>query len=275
MLTGSWERATRGLEHPHSGKRRPITFDHAVAKGRDDVVLAHLEHKLVQMSLHLLRAEVWAHEDRRKLKRVAVRTIPRTMSDVPIVIVWSRLVITGGGHHRLHEELTAAGGELKTTGFSRIRTLGRFEEMLAASVPTEPGLKAFDALRIRFAGQESQILKAVEARSRERLENLGNTLERRRKSEEADLDQVLADLDRMIRKELAEPLQAELFPIDELEQSNRDREALRSRLFRIPEERKLEIAAIGRRYADPVDRTFPVAIEFLVPEGFLGSRVDP
>lgn len=268
MLTGSWERATRGLEHPHSGKRRPITFDHAVAKGRDDVVLVHLEHKLVQMSLRLLRAEVWAHEDRRKLKRVAVRTIPRTMSDEPIVIVWSRLVITGGGHHRLHEELTAAGGELKATGFSRIRTLGRLEEMFAASVPMEPSSKTFDALRIRFAGQESQILKAVEARSRERLENLGNTLERRRKSEEADLDQVLADLDRMIRKELAGPMQAELFPADELEQSNRDREALRSRLLRIPEERKLEIAAIGRRYADPTDRTFPVAIEFLIPEEF-------
>jgi ERCC4-related helicase len=275
MLTGSWEQATRGLEHPHTGKRRPITFDHAVAKGRDDVVLAHLNHRLVQMSLRLLRAEVWAHEDRRKLRRVAVRTIPRAMSDEPIVIVWSRLVITGGGHHRLHEELTTAGGELNAGGFSRIRTLGKLDELLAASAPSAPVKSVFDALRKRFKDEEPQVLKAVEARSRERLEYLANTLERRQKSEESDLDQVLADLDKMIRKELEEaevPYQRDLFPTDEREQLNRDREALRSRLERIPEERKREIAAIGRRYANPGDRTFPVAVEFLIPEGFKEGR---
>jgi hypothetical protein len=103
---------------------------------------------------------------------------------------------------------------------------------------------------------------------------LAHTLERRRKSEESDLDQVLADLDKMIRKELAEaeqPKQLVLLPTDELEQSNRDREALRSRLERIPEEREREIAAIRRRYADIAERTFPVAVEFLIPEGFKGS----
>jgi superfamily II DNA/RNA helicase len=271
MLTGSWEQTTRGLEHPHTGKRRPITFDHGVAKGRDDVVLAHLNHRLVQMSLRLLRAEVWAHEDRRKLKRVAVRTVPKSMQSEPVVIVWSRLVITGGGHHRLHEELTTAGGELKTTGFSRIRTLGKLEELLNASTPSDPSKSVFDALRKRFKDQEGQILKAVEARSRERLEYLANTLQRRCRSEESDLDQVLADLDRMIRKELAEseqPYQTELFPMDEREQLNRDRESLRCRLERIPEEREREIVAIRRRYAEPADRTFPVAIEFLVPENF-------
>jgi hypothetical protein len=86
---------------------------------------------------------------------------------------------------------------------------------------------------------------------------------------------VLADLDKMIRKELAEseqPYQAELFPTDEREQLNRDREALRCRLERIPEEREREIAAIRRRYAEPADRTFPVAVEFLIPEGFKEGR---
>ena len=40
-------------------------FDHALAKGREDVVLVHLNHRLVQMSLRLLRAEVWSQEGRR------------------------------------------------------------------------------------------------------------------------------------------------------------------------------------------------------------------
>jgi len=275
MLTGSWTQATQGLEHPYTGKRRPVTFDHAVAKGRDDVVLAHLNHRLVQMSLRLLRAEVWAHHDRRKLTRVATRAIPRAMAEEPIVILWSRLVITGSGHHRLHEELTLTGGELKAGGFSRIRAIGRLDELLAASSPMEPPDPLFAVMRQRFDGQKNQVLKAVEARSRERLEHLASTLERRRNSEEDDLAQVLTDLDKMIRKELQEmgvPRQAELFPTDEREQLRRDREALRSRLERIPEEREREIAAIRKRYADPIDRTFPVAVEFLIPEGFEGPH---
>jgi superfamily II DNA or RNA helicase len=275
LLTGTWAQATHGLEHPHTGTRRPMTFDHAVAQGRDDVVLAHLHHRLVQMSLRLLRAEVWAHEDRKKLERVAVRSVPSAVSEEPVVIVWSRLVITGGGHHRLHEELTMAGGELKAGGFSRIRTLGRLEELLNASAPAEPTEMSFDALRKRFLEQESSILKTVEARSRERLEFLTNALDRRRQAEESDLAQVLEDLGVMIRRELAESgkaVQLQLWPADQREQLRRDVEALHARLERIPEEREKEIGAIRRRYADPAERTFPVAVEFIVPESFEGER---
>ncbi len=275
LLPGTWAQAAHGLEHPYTGARRPITFDHAVAQGRDDVVLAHLHHRLVQMSLRLLRAEVWAHEDRKKLKRVAVRSMPRAVSEEPVAIIWSRLVITGGGHHRLHEELTMAGGELKAGSFARIRTLTRLEELLNASAPSEPTEKAFDTLRKRFAEHESSILRAVEARSRERREFLTNTLDRRRQAEESDLTQVLEDLAVMIRKELAESgkaVQLQLWPADQRDQLRRDVEALRARLERIPEEREREIAAIQQRYADPADRTFPVAVEFLVPEGFQEGR---
>jgi hypothetical protein len=42
-LTGSWARASIGLEHPaHGGENRPITFDHDVVRERTDIVLAHL-----------------------------------------------------------------------------------------------------------------------------------------------------------------------------------------------------------------------------------------
>ena len=59
-LAGSWSRATIGLEHPaRPDERRPITFDHDVARDRTDVVLVHLGHPLVRMALGLLRAEVW------------------------------------------------------------------------------------------------------------------------------------------------------------------------------------------------------------------------
>jgi hypothetical protein len=37
-------------------------------------------------------------------------------------------------------------------------------------------------------------------------------------------------------------------------------------LARIPEEREEEKAAIEKHYANPGDRTFPVAVVFLVPQ---------
>ena len=75
-LAGSWARCMEGLRHPYTEKLRPITFDHQVAKGRDDVVLVHLNHRLVQMCLRLMRAEVWAQSDVKKMHRVDVRSLP-------------------------------------------------------------------------------------------------------------------------------------------------------------------------------------------------------
>ena len=54
-LSGSWEQCVEGLYDPYEReKMRPFVFDHALAKGRDDVVLVHLNHRLVQMGLRLL-----------------------------------------------------------------------------------------------------------------------------------------------------------------------------------------------------------------------------
>lgn len=267
-LPGSWGRATTGLEHPHTGVRRPITFDHDIAKGRDDVVLAHLNHRLVQMCLRLLRAEIWALEDLKKLHRVTVRTVSDPDLRGPVVAVWSRLVITGGNHHRLHEELTLAGGELEHGAFRRITQVGRLERLVDGSVPSEPPSGLFEALADRFQRHEESIRLAVEARSRDRLKYLENTLERRKAGEVADLAGVLVDLEAAIRRELEAPMpaQLELWPAEQRDQLRRDVDALRTRLARIPEEREREVAAIEARYAGLVDRTFPVAVVFLVPQ---------
>jgi len=278
VLPGSWGRATAGLEHPHTGTRRPITFDHEVAKGRDDVVLAHLNHRLVQMCLRLLREEVWKLDDVKLLHRVAVRIVPDSELDGPAVAVWSRLVITGGDHHRLHEELTLAGGELRHNGFSRITQVGRLEELVEKGTSIEPGKGLFDVLRDRFQRHETAIMTAVEARSRDRLKFLANTLDRRMKSEIADVQTILNELEESLRKELKQDnrsIQLYLpgFSPDEMAQMKKDVQALRDRLARIPEEREAEKAAIEKHYANPVDRTFPVAVVFLVPRSQAG-RLD-
>lgn len=278
ILLGSWGRATAGLEHPHTGERRPITFDHEVAKDRDDIVLAHLNHRLVQMCLRLLREELWKLDDVKKLHRVGVKTINDNELATPTVLVWSRLVITGGDHHRLHEEITLSGGELKHSGFSRISQLGRLQGLLDKAVAIEPNSSLLGILTERFEKQEDAIRASIDARSKDRLRFLENTLVRRRDSEIADLMNVLNELERTIRNELKEdalPKQMDLpgFDPEERNQIRKDIEALRIRLARIPEERELEKAVIEKRYAGLTERTFPVTVIFLVPASQRGGTI--
>lgn len=270
-LGGAWERCREGLEHPFTGKIRPVTFDHEVAKGRDDLVLVHLNHRLVQMCLRLLRAEVWAQEDNKKLNRVTVRMLPDDRLDTPAVVVVSRLVITGGNHHRLHEELTVAGGYLREQGFKREEGVTRVQALLDEGQPSRLDTVAFDTLRARFGAAEESIQQTLKARSRNRLESLGNTLEARKNSELKDISAVLSELERAIGAELGkaeDPEQLTLFSEDERTQLRRDNSALEARLARIPVEREQEIGAIEARYAAPQDRTFPVAVIFIVPASF-------
>jgi len=276
-LGGAWERCREGLKHSFTGKTRPVTFDHEVAKGRDDLVLIHLNHRLVQMCLRLLRAEVWAQEDNKRLHRVAVRVLPDDSLEAPAVVVVSRLVITGGNHHRLHEELTIAGGYLREQGFKREDGVTRVQAWLDESQPCQLDAAAFDTLRSRFAAAEEAIQQSLKARSRNRLEYLGNTLETRKKKEMEDIRAVLDELDSAIRKELNKdelPEQFSLFNEDERTQVRRDNSALQARLARIPAEREQETSAIEARYSETQDRTFPVVVIFIVPASLaLGGRV--
>lgn len=268
-LSGSWTRCLEGLEHPYTKKIRPITFDHDVAKGRDDVVLVHLNHPLVQMSLRLLRAEIWARDDVKKIHRVSARSLPDGQLEGPAVIVVSRLVITGGSHHRLHEELTEAGGYLRDTGFRREDRVTEVRRWLQDSAPAVLPDTTFAALRTRFDKQRDSLLGSVDARSKDRLRFLSNAIDTRKERESDDIRQVLDDLDKALRAELVadrEPQQLSLFSEDERTQLRRDHAALEARLARIPLEREQEVRAIENRYSNVRDHTFPVAVILLVPE---------
>lgn len=273
-LAGSWSRCLDGLEHPYTKRVRPVTFDHEVAKGRDDVVLVHLNHPLVQMSLRLLRAEVWARDDVKKLNRVTVRTLPDMRLDGPAVAIVSRLVITGGNHHRLHEELTEAGGYLRDLGFRREDRVTELRGWLDESAPGSIPDSLFDAFRARFQKHTEAIVSAVDGRSRDRLRILGNTLEKRKQREIEDMTQILDDLAKNLNAELnrEEPKQLSLLPEDERTQLRRDRLALEARLRRIPEELKRECLAIEERHSGLVEHTFPVAVILLVPESLSTGR---
>ncbi|MFA0888182.1 MAG: DISARM system SNF2-like helicase DrmD [Synergistales bacterium] len=267
-LDGSWLRCHEGLEHPFSGKPRPITFDHEVARGRDDVVLVHLNHPLVQMSLRLLRAEIWARGDVKKLHRATVRVLPDGRLDSPAAVVISRLVVTGGNHHRLHEELTEAGGYFRSGGFRREEKIGELRSWLVESKGLTAPHRNLGRLSELFERNQEGIWQAVQARSGVRLESLRGKLESQKRREIEDISNILQELAKTLKSELErkeEPTQLVLFTEEEKNQWKRDRAALESRLEKIEEEREKEIEAIENRYSGLTEHTFPVAVVFLLP----------
>ncbi|HEX6288037.1 MAG TPA: DISARM system SNF2-like helicase DrmD [Herpetosiphonaceae bacterium] len=266
-LSGSWASAAAGLRHPHTGAVRPITFDHTVAEGRDDVVLAHLNHRLVQMAQRLLRAEVWSPTNQRRLHRVTARVVPNAALDTPAVIAHARLVVLGADQQRLHEEVIAAGGALREGRFARLS-----QSELRRALDAQTNAPVADGMQRRLAElwpkHRDPLLDALDARTRERSASLQKLLADRADKEIADLTTVLTELRTTILAELREPdvQQLPLFSDPEREQFAINKASLQARVERIPQEIAEETAAIRRRYAAPHARVFPVAVTYLVPE---------
>jgi len=267
VLRGSWAQAAAGLAHPHTGELRPLVFDYNLARGRDDVVLVHLNHHLAQMALRLLRAEVWNQQGRPKLFRVTARVIPDTISREPLVLAYARLVVIGGNSARLHEELLAAGGEITQGRFRRLN-VGQTQTAQAVQMGVLPAEPVRERLATLWPQLETPLQRALEARMEERAASLQRLLDEREAQEKADITAILGELETAIRRELDEPeyVQLELFTSLEREQYSRNVTALEIRLAQIPGELEQELAQIRARYANVQVRLFPVAVAFLVPE---------
>lgn len=270
-FSGSWARCATGLTHPHTGQIRPIVFDHDLARGRDDVVLAHVNHRLVQMCLGVLRAEIWAPEASRKINRVAARVATDLVLDAPALIAHARLVVIGGDSHRLHEEVISAGGYLREGRFTRLN-VGQTNDALAAATDDEPSDAVKRRLEKVWDDVESQLTTALEARMRDRVASLEKSLAEREAKEVADITTIMLELKRTIEVELndAGPEQLELFSSEERTQFERNRDALAARAAAIPAEIEKETAAIRARFAAPQPRWFPAAVEFIVPRKLAG-----
>ena len=92
------------------------------AKGRHDIVLAHLGHPLVDMSARLLRAAVWSSHT--GLHRVTAVVSDDPALETTLVGAYSRFVLVGKDGIRLHEEILYAGGWLREDGtFRRVDSL--------------------------------------------------------------------------------------------------------------------------------------------------------
>ena len=267
-LTGSWSACTVGLGHPHTGKRRPMTFDHQIAEGRDDVVLVHLEHRLVQMCLRLLRAEIWAPDSSKRLHRVATGVVADNILDVPAVVAYARLVVVGDDRHRLHEEVIRAGGIIRGGRFARLNA-GDIEAAVEGMRDQPPPPSLLDELSDLWPRIQPALVQSLDARRDERMRYVANALDRRRDKEVADIAQILGELRTSVEAELERelgPRQLEVWTDQEREQLRRNLNGLRARIDMIPEEVERETEAVRRRYTKPQPRLFPVAVMFLVPQ---------
>ena len=265
-LRAEWAPCSEGLRHPHTGKIRPIVFDHSLAEGRDDVVLVHVGHRLVQMCLRLLRSEIWSSAGTAKLRRVTARPVPDDVLDTPAVFAHARLVALGGDGQRLHEELLAAGGRLREGRFARLN-VGEVRTALAASLdePLSPAWQ--ERLATAWPGHADSLQSALLARQSERMAGLARFLHDRQTKEARDAEAVLTELRRSILAALDQPEMAQLalFATAEQEQLQRNADALRARAAEIPAEIERERRAIAARYAEPTAHLFPVAVTYLVP----------
>ena len=270
-LTGSWARACIGLEHPaRNDERRPITFNHEVARERTDLVLAHLGHPLVRLSLALLRAEVWGTGHH--LHRVTIRFANPALGN-PVAVAHGRLVITGKTGHRLHEQVIAASVELGGERPERLN-LEQTEAALALAHATTPPPLVIQQLMPRFAAAAEPLRAALQTRAVDRARQLRTTLARRSDEEQGHVSATLTELAATIRREALgeDGDQLQLITGVELNSSDRgqvarDVEALHERLEQIPSEITAEQHAIRNRYSEPTHRLFPAAVTLLVPEG--------
>ena len=278
-LRAGWERTVTGLADPLSGVPRPLTFDPALAEGRDDVVLAHLEHPLVAQATRLLRSAIWG--GRTPLHRVAaVRVALPDEAGIEgvLVAVFARLVIVGADGGRLHEEVMLAARAVPGSGRSRRLELeqpryARLREAVEGALEPGTSRPAPEAGRLRMVDRwpelEPLLAEDVRVRAGERLTSLQKTLARRQDDETrrtaAVFDQLQLTLQAAV--EGPGPVQLTLDDLDDSErqQLDRDRRAWQTRLDGLGDERARELAAIASRYAGVRELVFPFAVALCVP----------
>lgn len=273
-LHQSWVPAIRGLDtRLKPGEPRPLTFDDRRAKGRSDVVFAHLGHPLLQRAARALRAEVWQRTDR--VNGVSAVVVDGLEESFAAGV--ARLVLVGDGGVRLHEEVFLAG-----TRLSRRQDLGieKAEELLSSALDgsrlSEPGeakkqqlVNRWNAELGKSDGVSARVSHAIESRAdRRKREVEADLIERR----EADLVAVDAIFDRFRTTLMSAISAAEesrrageeaLFELpDEVRQRETDLARIRTRLTTLEQEQLDEREAVERRYRNVTAHVFVAALVF-------------
>ena len=202
-LSGAWGDARNdGLYNPVTSEERPTTFDHDAAADRTDVVLLHLGHRLVQMCLRLLRAELWSGTTAVGQQRRSAGSRPgrsRRRAPHPAVAGHIRVVVTG-------PKAPPARGSRRRWRHHRGRRLVRTTEedlksWLTAAGGTAPA-QVRDRLTELWPGLSQPLAGILANRAGARRRSLATLIESRCTEEVAAMNTILDELEHSIRAAL-------------------------------------------------------------------------
>lgn len=250
---------------------RPITFDGEDAKGRTDIVYAHLGHPLIQRAARELRGQVWTRSNHiHGVSAVVVDGLEQSF-----VAGVARLVVVGDGGTRLHEEVFLAG-----TRLTRRQELGveRSEDLLVTALDAEkltapsPGVLAgladlWNADGAADGGIRQRVADAVASRAQRLRSGIEQDLGKRKTADLERVNEVFARFRQTLAGTLdnAEERKRELEDMlfhEEQRQREKDLANIRRRLDALAEEQRDERDAVSRRYANLQPHTFVAAVVF-------------
>lgn len=268
-FSGSWAGCAEGLEHPQTGKVRPITFDHETAAGENGVVLCHLNHPLVRMSRNMLIAEIRAGKEKQGVSKLQIRAVDDCTGD-KMAIVHALLLVTGETGQLLHQELIRCGVE--NSGLQdqpEAMTSRRIENANFLGADGSEILEAQGWFAKRWNGPdgfETALTAALDAEVEKRMKSIQGMLMKRRKEELGDQIKPLRKRAETIRKEIKDQ-----FPdrggakVEENGRREKDLAALRDRLEAVELEAARGSKEIKGRYNDPQAWVFPASLALTFP----------
>ncbi len=272
-LSLSWQSSLEALTtRLDPNVQRCISFDPKVAEGRQDLVLAHLGHPLVQHAARILRAALWRRDS--GLHRVTAVSILGLKE--PVVAALCRMVLVGKGGLRLHEEVFLAGVRLKGRSLGEDASELLLENSLDGKnlSPLTPDQQS-EVVKLwntndSGGGVSSRLRQAIDLRKAKRLKEVTVLLQDRKKHDIERVSEIFSRFDDILvaslnqAEEEAELAGAQLFPEEKLQRA-KDVAKWHQRRAVLEEEMQREIVKVQRRYEDIQPHEFSAAIVFGYP----------
>lgn len=267
-LDRTWTPGLQGLRtRLHPDVARPVTFEGKDAKGRTDIVYAHLGHPLVQRAARELRGQIWTRSNH----LYGVSAVVVDGLEHSFVAGVARLVVVGDGGTRLHEEVFLAGTRLRRRQEIGVDTA---EDLLVSALDGErlaaPSPSVLDGLAELWnadGGIRQRVAEAVESRATKLQSAIEHDLDERKVADLARVDEVFTRFRQTLETTLdnAEARNRELEQMlfhEEQQQREKDLANIRHRLEALAEEQLDERDAVSHRYANLQPHTFVAAVVF-------------
>ena len=271
-LDRTWTPGLEGLRtRLHPDVARPITFEGKDAKGRTDIVYAHLGHPLIQRAARELRGQIWTRSNHiHGVSAVVVDGLEQSF-----VAGVARLVVVGDGGTRLHEEVFLAGTRLR-----RRQEIGveKAEDLLVTALDADRLAVPKPGILVALAdlwnedgeadgGIRQRVRAAVDSRAQKLRGAIEQDLDKRKIADLARVDEVFARFRHTLASTLdnADVRKRELDQMlfhEEQQQREKDLANIRRRLDSLTEEQRDERDAVSRRYANLQPHTFVAAVVF-------------